>query len=92
MKINNHEENKPNRMMRRISYVYGGVVIATITGIILTISHIKEDKEIFAGLLVCLLLLLIYVISMYNQRLKQVLEYSYNEVENEKKRKRETEG
>jgi hypothetical protein len=76
----------------RLLFVYAGIVGLTLVGEILLIVQIIHEKNdicityIIVILAVCLLLLLVLVICLFNKRLKQMLEYSFNQHENEKKR------
>lgn len=74
---------------------YTSVLIAfsllTIVCIVLFTICAKREYNIFleyffAGLIVVFLLILVYVMWMYNQRLKQLFKYSFTQAENEKRR------
>lgn len=85
------ENDEYLRKIKRYIFVYGVFVFLLIAGMILLILFCKFEtnvflKCVFIGLAVCLVLLLAFTIWLYDQRLKQVLEYFYNREENEKKR------
>jgi hypothetical protein len=85
------ENSELFKKVKQQVYMFIAIILLTISGIVLLIIRINGANDIcvtciIAGLIMCLLLILILAIWIYNQRLKQLLEYSFNQEENEKRR------
>jgi heme/copper-type cytochrome/quinol oxidase subunit 1 len=90
------KERNSHYALERIVLVFGGIAAISIAGLIFLTMPITGENEIylntiFAGLVVCMILLLAFIIWLYDWRLKQILECEHTQVENDKKRALEKE-
>lgn len=91
------ENNELFKENKRHFFLFSGFVLLIIIGIILLILRVIYGNNsichncIITGLTVCLLLILVFAILIYNRRLKQFLEYRNSQLENEKRRNIEME-
>lgn len=86
------ENNELFKEKKQHVLLFSGFALIIIIGIILLILQIIYGYYnilhvcIITGLTICLLLILVFAILIYNQRLKQFIEYSNSQLENDKRR------
>jgi hypothetical protein len=85
------ENSELFKKVKQHVYVFCANILLTITGVVLLILQLNgKDFNfmdcIITALIVILLLIFVFELWIYNQRLKQLLEYYYTQTENDKKR------